>query len=300
MSFYSSIEDIFQDEVTRLFDSYATDLYNVLTEKYGESKDLEELLEKTQQEFLKKTFLSSRQKDPSSKDSPSVPSVIREASTSSVCSNLASMGMLPSPSGKSVSAPDSPSRVGKCTSLLKTGVNKGKYCEYKAEENGLCKRHRPKVVGAGGICSFIIKTGARKNEECGAKTQPGDLYCSKHKATNCVFDLAGKKCGKTLSIHSPSGQYCRVHLIDELEIDTSKFFKPKVPNKFGNLVHEKTGFVFEKVENELLVSKKQLSNGSFAPLDEEDYECIIAYKFPSSFLPKEIISKVKEYQQRKL
>ncbi len=163
-----------------------------------------------------------------------------------------------------------------CTAVLKSGTRKGQLCRRKVFANSLCKIHAPREMSQE-TCPALMKAGARKGQACGGSLAVGDSLCAKHKITKCVFKLSGtrKCCGKSISKFSPSETHCRVHLIEEMHLDTNKFVLYK--NKFGNSEHRYSELVFE---NKKVVGVQNPSGNVEAYLNDEDLECVIAYRLP--------------------
>jgi hypothetical protein len=163
-----------------------------------------------------------------------------------------------------------------CAAVIKTGARKGQLCRGKVFANSLCKRHCPRETSQE-TCPALMKSGARKGQPCGGSIAVGDTLCSKHKITKCVFKPAGarKCCGKSISKYSPSETHCRLHLIDEMHLDTDKFILYK--NKFGNSEHRYSELVFE---NKKVVGVQNPSGHIDNYLNEEDLECVVAYRLP--------------------
>jgi hypothetical protein len=172
------------------------------------------------------------------------------------------------------SAPSAPSET--CVSLIKSGVRKGHACGGKVHAGGLCKRHQPKVALSEEKCPALMKAGARKGQVCGSKVANGDTYCGKHKITKCVFKLAsGDCCGKNISHCSPTETHCRIHVKNELSLDTKKFVTAL--NRFGNMEHKYSGLVFE---NKKVIGAQHPTGTIVTNLNDDDLECVIVYGLP--------------------
>lgn len=177
--------------------------------------------------------------------------------------------------------PIPPSTIGDhatCVSLIKSGVRKGQVCGGKIHANGMCKRHQPKVLMSEEKCPALMKAGTRKGQVCGARVANGDTYCGKHKITKCIFKLeSGDCCGRSISHCSPTETHCRIHVKNELGLDTKKFVT--VLNRFGNMEHKYSGLVFE---NKKVIGAQHPTGTIVSNLNDDDFECVIAYGLPIS------------------
>lgn len=150
-------------------------------------------------------------------------------------------------------------------------------------------------------CKALIKHGLRQGQVCGSKSTLGG-FCKRHAKTNvgefpspvkvqeikkrCVFkNEDGKCCGKSISIHSISDSYCRLHIKDELSLDTKKYIT--YLNKFGNMEHKYSSLVFE---NKKVIGVQHPSGTITTTLNDEDLECVIIYGLPidDTFKPQMI------------
>jgi hypothetical protein len=120
------------------------------------------------------------------------------------------------------------------------------------------------------LCDFIDDKGMI----CGKRVPLGENYCSKHTISGCCFINGRKKCGNKISLDSLTGKSCRLHLIQEFSIDTSKFIIHT--NKHGNMEHKYTGIIF--IENK--ATGVQIADGNVCELTDEDLLCVKAYKLP--------------------
>lgn len=185
--------------------------------------------------------------------------------------------------------PTQPTQPLLCTSIIKSGMRKGQSCGIKVHADGLCKRHQPKVCvessGNAGIsptngaeekCPALLKVGVRKGQICGACVPNGEIYCGKHKVVKCMFKLEnGDYCGRSISLHSTSQTHCRIHVKNELSLDTRKFVTSL--NRFGNMEHKYSGLVFE---NKKVVGAQHPTGTIVSNLNDDDLECVITYGLP--------------------
>lgn len=164
-----------------------------------------------------------------------------------------------------------------CTELLKSGSRKGSMCMKPVVANGKCGRHGGVVEQKtyGGTCEMIIKSGARANQPCGAKTCVGESFCARHKKKSCCYLLHGKPCGQPLSDFSPSQSYCRIHIIQELSIDTSTY--TLMINSFKQKEHKWSGMIFDDSK---VIGKKGENGLVDGALNDEDLRTMIYYKLP--------------------
>jgi len=161
-----------------------------------------------------------------------------------------------------------------CISKIQSGARKGEMCGAKIHLNSLCKRHSPKEDE--NKCSFIMEKGVKIGQPCGKCIPFGELFCAKHKTNQCKHvSECGKVCNQPISIYSKAESSCRVHLIEELQIDTSKFVT--YTNKFGNTEHKYSGFIFE---NGKVVGIQNTNGTTSTVLNENDFECVIKYGLP--------------------
>lgn len=168
-------------------------------------------------------------------------------------------------------------KTGGCSAIMKSGVRKGQECGSKAHSNGMCKRHMPKVI-SDVKCPAIMKAGARKGQACGTSVGNGDTYCGKHKVVKCVFKIGEKHiCGRGISVHSPSETHCRIHLKNELGLDTKTFIT--VRNRNGYMEHKYSGLIFS---DKKVVGIQHQSGDIDANLTDDDFECVIVYGLPLS------------------
>lgn len=164
-----------------------------------------------------------------------------------------------------------------CTEILKSGSRKGSMCMKPVVANGKCGRHGGIVEQKtyGGTCEMIIKSGARANQPCGAKTCVGESFCARHKKKSCCYLLHGKPCGQPLSDFSPSQSYCRIHIIQELSIDTSTY--TLMINSFKQKEHKWSGMIFDDSK---VIGKKSENGMVDGALNDEDLRAMIYYKLP--------------------
>lgn len=164
-----------------------------------------------------------------------------------------------------------------CTEILKSGSRKGSMCMKPVVANGKCGRHGGIVEQKtyGGTCEMIIKSGARANQPCGAKTCVGESFCARHKKKSCCYLLHGKPCGQPLSDFSPSQSYCRIHIIQELSIDTSTY--TLMINSFKQKEHKWSGMIFDDSK---VIGKKGENGMVDGALNDEDLRAMIYYKLP--------------------
>lgn len=177
-----------------------------------------------------------------------------------------------------------------CSALLKSGPNKGKQCTLIiVEGTTLCKRHQPKAPKCESfeVCSHPMKSGVRAGQPCGAKAMYGEKVCGKHKIVKCIHQTGRKKCGRPISKFSSSETFCRVHIIEELNIDTSKVILRKT--KFGHKEHKYSELLFEEGK---AIGKLTVDGGITKSLNDDDLECVKVYNLP---LADEHIPKMKEY-----
>ena len=197
----------------------------------------------------------------------------------------------PSPSPSHVMSPASFSSPASpvCTSIIKSGARKGNICGSKVYADGFCKRHQVKGCTSGVTsitsatatsseekCPALLKAGVRKGQICGACVANGETYCGKHKVVKCIFKLEnGDCCGRSISLQSPSETHCRIHVKNELSLDTKKFVTSL--NRFGNMEHKYSGLVFE---NKKVVGAQHPSGTIITNLNDDDLECAIIYGLP--------------------
>ncbi len=164
-----------------------------------------------------------------------------------------------------------------CTTIMKSGARAGQMCMKPAINNGKCGRHggATEQKNYGGTCEMIMKSGVRMGQPCGAKTLVGEIYCNRHKKKSCIFSVCGKPCGQPLSDFSPTQSYCRIHLIQELSIDTSNYVL--TINPFGQKEHRWTGMIFDDGK---VIGKKGDNGMIDAALNDEDLKAIIYYRLP--------------------
>jgi hypothetical protein len=166
-----------------------------------------------------------------------------------------------------------------CTAIMKSGNRQGCACGLKVHANNLCKRHQPKSPAGEKSeekCPALMKAGTRAGQMCGAKVCNGDTYCGKHKVTKCVFKLAnGECCGRSVSSNSPSETHCRIHVKNELSLDTTKFVTSL--NRFGNMEHKYSGLVFE---HKKVIGAQHPAGTIITNLTTDDFECVIVYGLP--------------------
>ena len=179
----------------------------------------------------------------------------------------------------------------KCTSILGSGIRKGQACGGKVHMNGMCKRHQSKVPLSEEKCPAIMKAGARKGQICGARVAQCETFCGKHKVTKCVFKVGGEFCGKSISINSPSETHCRIHIKNELNLDTKKFIT--AVNRFGNMEHKYSGLVFE---NKKVVGAQHPAGTIVSNLNDDDLECVILYGLPIDTV---FLEQMKDYLNRR-
>lgn len=179
-----------------------------------------------------------------------------------------------------------------CVSIIKSGVRKGQACGGKVHANGLCKRHQPKVPLSEEKCPALMKAGARKGQVCGSRVANGDTYCGKHKITKCVFKLpSGDCCGRSISHCSPTETHCRIHVKDELGLDTKKYIT--MVNRFGNMEHKYSGLVFE---NKKVIGAQNPTGTIATNLNDDDLECVIVYGLP---LDPSFSTQISDYLNRR-
>lgn len=162
-----------------------------------------------------------------------------------------------------------------CTAIMKSGARKGQACGAKVLNGVTCKRHTKVENTSDEKCPAINKGGVNKGQVCGKPVVNGNLYCQKHCITKCKFMCGDKECGRSISPFSPTLSMCRIHLIDELNLDTTKFVL--YTNKFGNIEHKYSGLVF----TDRKVNGAQHPGGYvIAELTDDDFECIKRYGLP--------------------
>ena len=148
-----------------------------------------------------------------------------------------------------------------CNAIIKSGMRQGQMCGSKASLNGFCKRHE--------------KSDKTEKTEKSDKVDKGGVQEVKKRCTFCIEE--GKICGKPISIHSPSDSYCRLHVKDELSLDTKKYIISL--NKFGNMEHKYSSLVFE---NKKVIGSQHPSGTITNTLNDEDLECVLVYGLPIS------------------
>ena len=179
----------------------------------------------------------------------------------------------------------------KCNSIMSSGIRKGQICGGKVYINGMCKRHQPKTSLSEEKCPAIMKAGTRKGQICGARVANCETFCGKHKVTKCVFNINGENCEKNVSVHSPSETHCRIHIKNELNLDTKKFIT--TVNRFGNMEHKYSGLVFE---NKKIVGAQHPAGTIVSNLSDDDLECAIVYGLP---LDEMFHDQMKDYLNRR-
>jgi len=178
-----------------------------------------------------------------------------------------------------------------CVQLMKSGKRKGEMCGGKITANELCGRHQPKVPLSDTRCETIMKAGTRKGQACGGKVALGSLYCTKHRLVKCVYKDGLVMCGKPISKCSTSESFCRIHIRDELGIDTSKYVL--YLNKHGNREHKYSELIFE---NRVVVGKQNENGTTSMALTYDDLECVKIYGLP---LAENFHAQMNDYLKRK-